>query len=75
MEDLSRLDSLIKDGYELTVTDIKDVMSNLAHNDDVELFSRDVKKRLLDHFGDLTSFSYVLIIASVRPRNVLFIRH
>ena len=52
MEDLSRLDSLIKDGYELTVTEIKDVMSNLAHNDDVELFSRDVKKRLLDHFGD-----------------------
>ena len=56
MEDLSRLDSLIKDGYELTVTEIKDVIThdilNLAHNDDVELFSRDVKKRLLDHFGD-----------------------
>ena len=56
MEDLAHLDSLIKDDYELTVTEIKDFVSSLATNDDVELYNRDVKKRLLDHYGDKVQF-------------------
>ena len=40
VEALSYLDALIKDGYGLTVTEIKDFMSSLAENYDSALYNR-----------------------------------
>ena len=56
MEALSHLDPLIKDGYGFTVTEIKDFMLSLAEDDDVEIYNRDVKKFILDHYGDEIRF-------------------
>ena len=49
MEALSYLDPLIKDGYELTVTEIKDFVSRLAENYDSALYNRYSKMRVLDY--------------------------
>ena len=56
VEALSYLDSLIKDGYGLTVTEIKDFVSSLAENYDPELYSRDSKIRVLENYGDTIQF-------------------
>ena len=40
-----------KDGSGCAVTETKDFMSSLAENDDIELYNKDVKKRLLDNYG------------------------
>ena len=45
----SYLIPLIKDGYGLTVTEIKDFVSSLAEIYDPELYSRDSKIRVLDN--------------------------
>ena len=45
----SYLNPLIKDGYGLTVTEIKDFVSSLAEIYDPELYSRDSKIRVLDN--------------------------
>ena len=34
----------------------KDFMSSLAENDDIKLYNKDVKKRLLYNYGDKTEF-------------------
>ena len=43
---------LNKDAYGLTVTETKDSTSSLAENDDIGLYKKDVKKRLLYNYGD-----------------------
>ena len=52
MEALSYLDPLIKDGYGLTVTEIKDFVSRLAENYDSALYNRYSKMRVLDNYND-----------------------
>ena len=52
MEALSYLDPLIKDGYWLTVTEIKDFVSRLAENYDSALCNRYSKMRVLDNYND-----------------------
>ena len=52
MEALSYLDPLIKDGYGLTVTEIKDSVSSLAENYDPALYNRYSKIRILDNYND-----------------------
>ena len=56
MEAVPYLDPLIKNGYGLTVTEIKDFMSSLTKNEDAELYNKDVKKGLLVHYGDKIQF-------------------
>ena len=50
MEALSYLDPLIKDGYGLTVTEIKDFVSSLAENYDPALCNIYSKIRVLDNY-------------------------
>ena len=52
MEALSYLDPLIKDGYGLTVTEIKDFVSRLAENYDSALYNIYSKMRVLDNYND-----------------------
>ena len=52
MEALSYLDPLIKDGYGLTVTKIKDFVSRLAENYASALYNRYSKMRVLDNYND-----------------------
>ena len=56
MESLSYLDPLIKDGYGLTVTAIKDFVSSLAENYDPALYNRYSKIRVLDNCDDTIKF-------------------
>ena len=56
MEALSHLNPLIKDGYGFTVTEMKDFMSSLEENAGGEIYNRDDKKFLLDHYGDKIPF-------------------
>ena len=42
-------------GWQLP-TENMDFMFNIAETDDIELYNRDVKKSLLDHYGDKTTF-------------------
>ena len=56
METLSYLDPLIKDGYGLTVTEIKDFVSSFAENYDPGLYNKYSKIRLLDNYGDTIQF-------------------
>ena len=42
---------LNKDGYALTFTGIKDFMLSLPENYDIELYNKDVCKRLFDTYG------------------------
>ena len=35
-------------------------MSSLAENDDIELYNKDAKKRLLDNYGDKIDFRLVI---------------
>ena len=46
------LDPLIKDGYRLTVTEIKDFVSSLAEHHDPVLYNRYSKLRVLDNYSD-----------------------
>ena len=55
VEALSYFDPLIKDGYGLTVTEIKD-LSNLAENYDSALYNRYSKMRVLDNYNDTIQF-------------------
>ena len=43
-----------KDGYGLTVAEIKDFMFILAENCDIALYNKDVKKSLFDNYDDKT---------------------
>ena len=52
MEALSYLDPLIKDGYGLTVTEIKDFVSSLPDNYDSALYNIYSKMRVLDNYND-----------------------
>ena len=56
VEALSYLDPLIKDGYGLTVTEIKDVVSSLAENYDPALDSIYSKIRVLDNYHVTVQF-------------------
>jgi hypothetical protein len=56
MSALVHLDPLIKDGYGFTVTEIKEFMLSYSENDNTELYNRDVKKFLLDHYGEKIRF-------------------
>ena len=47
---------MIKDGYGLTFTEIKDFMSSLTENYDPELCNIHIKKRVLDNNGDTIQF-------------------
>ena len=59
LEALSHLYPLNKDGYGLTVTETKDFTSSLAENDDIELYNKyNIKKRLLENYGDKTEFCF-----------------
>ena len=57
MEALSYSDPLIKDGYGLAVTEIKDFVSSLAENYDYALCNRYSKMRVLDNYNDTFQFS------------------
>ena len=54
MEAVTYLDPLFKDGYGLTVSEIKDFVSSLAENYDPESFSM---LRILDNYGDTIQLS------------------
>ena len=54
MEALSHLYPLYKDGYGLTVTEIKDFIFSLAVNYDTELYNKDVNTNLLDNYSEMT---------------------
>ena len=56
MEALSYLDPLIKDGYGLTVTEIKNFVSSLAENYDSALYNRYFKMRVFDNYNDTIQF-------------------
>ena len=56
VEALSYLDQLIKDGYALTVTEIKDFVSSLAENYDSALYNIYSKMRVLDNYNDTIQF-------------------
>ena len=56
VEGLSYLDPLIKGGYGLTVTEIKDIVSTLADYYDPVLYNRYSKIRVLDNYGDTIKF-------------------
>ena len=56
MEALSHLYPLYKDGYGLTVTEIKDFMFSLADSYDTELYNKGVNTNLLDNYGEMTEF-------------------
>ena len=56
MEALSYLDPLIKDGYGLTVTEIKDFVSSLAENYDSALYNIYCKMRALYNYNDTIQF-------------------
>ena len=55
-ETLSDLYPLNKDGYGMTVTEIKDFMFSLADNYDIELYNKDANTSLLDNYGEKTAF-------------------
>ena len=65
MEALSYIDPIIKDGYGLTVTEIKDFVSSLAENYDPELYNRESKICVLHNV--VIRFSSVLLIESMCP--------
>ena len=54
MEDLSHFYPLYKDGYGLTITEIKDFMFSLAVSYDTELYNKDVNTNLLDNYSKMT---------------------
>ena len=56
MEALSHLQPLHKDGYGLTVTEIKDFVFSLADKYDIELHNKDVNTHLQDNYGEETEF-------------------
>ena len=53
---LHYLNPLIQDRYGFTMTEVKELMYSLQEEDDVEIYNRDVKKFLLDHYGDNIQF-------------------
>ena len=53
---LSHLDPHIKNGYGFTVTEIKEFILSLAQHDNMQIYNRDVKKFVLDHYGDNIRF-------------------
>ena len=62
MEALSYSDPLIKDGYGLTVTEIKDFVSSLAENYDSALCNRYSTRystmRVMDNYNDTIQFCH-----------------
>ena len=56
VETLSYLDPLFKDGYGLTVTEIKDFVYILADNYNAVLYNIYSKIRVLDNYGDTIQF-------------------
>lgn len=52
---ISVLDPFIKSGYGFTISEIKEMM--LDTNNNIELYNRDVKTLLQDHYGDKIQFS------------------
>ena len=54
MEALSHLYPLYKDGYGLTVTEIKDFMFSLAVSYDTELYNKDINTNLFDNYSEMT---------------------
>lgn len=56
MKALSYLDPMINDGCGFTVTEIKEFMLSLTESCDIEIYNRDVKKFLMDHYGDKIRF-------------------
>ena len=61
MEALSHLYPLYKDGYRLTVTEIRDFMFSLAERYDTELYNKDVNTNLLDNYGEMFCPSYRVV--------------
>ena len=56
MEASSHLYPLNKDGYGLTVTEIKDVMLSLADHYDIELYKKNINTSLLNNYGEKIEF-------------------
>jgi hypothetical protein len=51
------LDPLVQEGCELTVTQVKEFMSNLLETKNIEIYNEDVKNFLIEYHGTLLSKS------------------
>ena len=53
---VSHLDPMLRDGYGFTMTEVKEFVFSFSENNDFEIYNRDVKKFLTDHYGDQIQF-------------------
>jgi hypothetical protein len=56
MKAARHLDPLVQEGCELTVTQVKEFMSNLLETKNIEIYNGDVKNFLIEYHGDRVHF-------------------
>jgi hypothetical protein len=66
MKAVRRLDPLVQDGCGLTVTEVKQFMSNLSETKNIEISNGDIKKFLIENM--VIEYSFVQVLGSMSPR-------